>query len=202
MNRFATLAATAMTALGVALAPLPAAADANSDDLARLILGITAVGVAAKLTENRNEKNQVTRTATNFGRLGSADRYDYDGRVIDGRIEPWRDGGPKAGRGYKKNPLPQVCLRNLATGRRDRAVYSAQCLRETFRFANKLPNQCALRVEGPRGRRTAVYDASCLARDGWVVTTRAWGRERDRDFRHDSDRAHDSDRDRRRRSLD
>lgn len=180
MTRFATLTVSALTALGVLLSPAPATA-ADGDDIAGILAGVLAVGIIAKAIDDRKDRKKAQtvvepRRTTEYGRLRSLDDEGYirrGNRVIRGSVSPWMDGGkgPKAGRGYKKQPLPASCLRRLETARHDRQVYAARCLNRNYKFANRLPRACAFNVETRRGLRT-VYGARCLKRDGWRTARR------------------------------
>lgn len=186
MTRFATLTAI-FAAAGIALAPLPAAAAPDGEDIAKIIAGIAVAGIVAKAIDDRNDRKVTTRssTVTEFGRFGtSEDRYrddryrdgrSYDGRrVIDGTIRPYREDdrrGPKDKRGYKQQALPDRCLLQIDTDRGSRLAYGARCLQQNYRHANKLPQSCETVVRTPRGFRT-VYGARCLSRDGWRVAGR------------------------------
>ena len=153
------------------LAPVPAAAD--SSDAGKIIAGIAAAAIIAKAIDNRREREREASSVTRAGRLGPIEQDGYyDGRrVIEGRILPYDHGGPKAGRGYKKQPLPQSCLRVVETDRGDRLAYGTRCLQQSYRFASKLPESCETLVRTRNGLRS-VYGARCLERDGWRVARR------------------------------
>lgn len=177
MNRFATIAATALAAAGIGLAPAPAAA-LEGNDLAKIIAGIAVAGIVAKAIDNRNDKKKAARTttATEFGRFGSStDRYRDNSRTIEGTIRPYRQDdnrhGPKFGKGYKQQALPEQCLLRVETDRGSRLAYGSLCLDRTYKFANRLPASCETAVRTPRGIRT-VYGARCLSQDGWRVAGR------------------------------
>lgn len=172
--------AVATLAIAIALA-LPAPARSETSDVAKVIAGIAAMAIIAKaIDHDSGTKKSATVGA---GRLAATrsydgrsydDRYDYGryGRTIEGRIRPYDNhGGPKAGRGYKSEPLPDRCLRVVETGRRDHLAYGSDCLDHSFKFASKLPRGCETAVRTPRGF-SAVYGARCLEREGWRVRTR------------------------------
>ena len=180
MTRFATFTVSALAAIGVLLSPTSAAA-ADGDDIAGILAGVLAVGIIAKAIEDRNDRQQAhtvvePRRKTEYGRIGRIDEGSFirgNNRVIRGGISPWMNGekGPKAGRGYKQHPLPASCLHRLESGRHDRQVYGAYCLRHTFKHASRLPSACAFNVKTRHGVRT-VYGAHCLARSGWHAARR------------------------------
>lgn len=173
MNRFASITAAAIAAAGIAITPAPAAA-ADGQDIAKIIAGIAVAGIIAKAIDDRKDRKEAARaeTVTEFGRFGSG---QDSRRVIDGSIRPFHgddDGrGPKFGRGYKQQALPEQCLVTVETGRGDRLAYGAHCLDRRYKFADKLPSACETVVRTPRGFRS-VYGARCLARDGWRVAGR------------------------------
>ena len=164
MKRISSLAMSAVTALGLALTPMPAAAD--GEDIAKALAGIVVLGLIAKSVDDRRDRNEVARSETFYGRNTLDDR-----RVIDGEIR-WIDRPHQSKRqGFKKRPLPERCLRIVDTGRRDRLVYGKRCLQRNFKFSRKLPEACKRLVRTDRGLRT-VYGARCLRRDGWRVASR------------------------------
>ena len=154
-------------ALFVGLSLTPAQAD--GDDLARAILGIAAVGIIAKAIDDRNDRRRKNASTVGASRLGSVEQNSrFGGRIIDGRIRPYEPESAHTKRGFKKQPLPQRCLRVVETARGDRLAYGARCLNQNFRFASRLPDQCETAVRTNRGFRT-VFGARCLRRDGWNV---------------------------------
>ena len=167
MKRLTTLTAAALAAIGITLAPAPAAAD--GEDIAKIIAGLAVAGIVAKAIDNRRERKSTVATHGSFG-----NRYIDGRRMIDGEVHRYyREGnrGPKAGRGYKKHALPERCLRWVETSRGKRLAYGQRCLNRHYKFANKLPETCETVIRTSRGFR-AVYGARCLRRDGWRVASR------------------------------
>ena len=172
MNRIATITATALAAVGIAMAP----AAADGDDIAKIIAGLAVAGIIAKAIDDRRDKKRAERAAAakaaEFPRLGTGNKGR---RTIDGTIRPYhRDDDqrwPKLRAGYKRKALPDRCLLTVETARGNRLAYGAHCLDRRYRHANKLPRACETVVRTPRGFRT-VYGARCLARDGWRVAHR------------------------------
>lgn len=162
--------------LSLALATTTTApAKADSDDLAKAILGIAAIAIIAKSVDDRNDRRRAAaareaNSTVGASRLGSIDR-PHAGRELQGTVSRFDRRGPKAGRGYKKTPLPRTCLRVVNTGRGDRIAYGARCLDRNFKFASKLPDRCEIAVRTRRGLRT-VYGERCLRRDGWNIAQR------------------------------
>ena len=146
-----------------------APARADGEDIAKVIAGIAAIAIIAKAIDNRKDRDNVTTVGSR--RLGSVDQYDGR-RIIDGTIRRHENRrGPKARRGYKKQRLPQACLRVVETRRGDKLVYGSRCLNRKFKFASKLPDRCETLVRTGRGFRS-VFGARCLRRDGWKVARR------------------------------
>ena len=168
MKLFAT-AILGLVLAGAAVTP----AQADSDDLARAVLGIATVAIIAKAIDDRNDRRKDTVPIVGASRLGSAEQsYGHNNRrEIDSRAKSYNRHGPKAGRGYKKRALPQACLRVVETGRGDRLAYGARCLDRNYRFASRLPDRCETAVRTNRGVRT-VFGARCLRREGWSVARR------------------------------
>ena len=151
--------------VGLSLTP----AQANGDDLARAILGIAAVGIIAKAIDDRNDRRNKTTATIGASRLRSVEQNSrFGGRIVDGRIRPYESNRTHSKRGFKKQPLPQRCLRVVETSRGDRLAYGARCLNQNFRFASRLPDRCETAVRTNRRFRT-VFGARCLRRDGWNV---------------------------------
>ena len=174
MTSIAKLAISAATALGLAVAPIPAAAD--TEDVAKVLAGIAVLGIIAKAAENRSERNEARRVEiddrSRYGRFGSIDDR-HDRSVIDGDLRRYDERSTRQGKGYKKNnPLPQRCLFVLDADRgRDRLVYGQRCLERSYKFASKLPDRCRQIVRTDHGRRV-VYGSRCLAGEGWRVARR------------------------------
>lgn len=171
MVRFTNLALAAATSLGIALAPVPAAAAPDGDDIAATIAGIAILGLIANSANDRDKRRSTTTRSSS--RVQSRDVLRN--RVIDGEFrrhdDDRYDRHSGKHRGYKKAALPQRCARYLDTARGTRLVYTSHCLNRRYKHANKLPQYCERRVRTDRGIRT-VYSARCLSRDGWRVARR------------------------------
>ena len=166
MKRISSIALSAVTALGIAVSPAPAAADSN--DIAKVLAGLAVLGIVAKVADDRRDRRKAAAAASTpyYGSI------DHDGRIIDGELR--RIDEPRAGkvRGYKKRPLPDRCLRVLENNRgRDRLVYANRCLNRNYQFASKLPEHCKRVIRTHRGDRV-VFASRCLSRDGWRVARR------------------------------
>ena len=168
MNRFSKLTLSATTALSLALAPMPAAAEPGGQDIARALAGLAVLGIIAKSASNRDDRrrNSTINQNSRIPQLGSIDDR-RNTRIIEGDLRRQQHSN-KDKRGYKKTRLPDRCLRTIDTARNDRLVYVSRCLERSYKFARKLPQSCERFVRTNRGL-LSVYASRCLARDGWKV---------------------------------
>lgn len=159
MTRLKKFSVSALTALSLALVPVPAAA--NGEDLAKVLAGLVALGLVAKAVDDRRDKRKAAQVA----------RAQDDRRIIEGELRrpDWRGNG--TGLQNHFTPLPDRCLRVVATDQRDRLVYGKRCLRKTYKYTAHLPGRCERDVRHGNGWRQ-VYAARCLAREGWRVARR------------------------------
>ena len=154
MNRLVTMALTvAMLALSPAAAA-PAAA-AETDQIAKLILGLAAAGVIAKVISDRRDDDKNHKSEVRRDRL------------------PRLQGAPAASGGYmhSRKLLPASCERTLAR-EHVRAVMPAQCLRERGIDTRSLPRACVFPALSGRKTRVDVYGLGCLKERGFEVATR------------------------------
>lgn len=173
MNRLTGIAAAISVAIAGTVSP--AAAQTDEELLRNIITGAAILGIGAAIIDNRKDRKRKAEAASSasdpYGRSG-AWSYRNDGRrIIEGEISsPWK-GGPKAGRGYKKDPLPARCRVTVETPRGDRSGYSSRCLDRRYKQAKHLPAQCEVLVRTSSGLH-AVYGERCLDRDGWHTPRR------------------------------
>ncbi len=170
MTNFKTLTVAAVTALGLTVTPMPAAADGN--DVAKVLGGLAALAIAAKVIDDRRDRKAAAReqqakqqsvfhnrnrarSNVEFGSLSRFDRGNINTRSAK----------------FKRRPLPDRCLRVASTRRGDRLVYGQRCLNNNFKFASRLPEHCETAIRTNRGIK-AVFGARCLSRDGWRVAKR------------------------------
>lgn len=159
MTNFKTFTVAAVTALGLTVSPMPAAAD--SSDVAKVIGGLAALAIVAKVIDDRNDGRTNQRVFVNPSRNNLT--------VSSGNLRPLNTNARLAR--IKRQPLPDRCLRVADTRRGDRLVYVQRCLNNSFQFASRLPDHCATAIRTNRGVRS-VFGARCLRRDGWRVATR------------------------------
>ena len=164
MSRFSKLALSGLTALSLSLAPIPASAGPDGEDIAKALAGLAVLGIIATAVNDRDKKrrSQTVRTipVQPYGSIEGS-------RVIEGEI---RRPGDRTNRynGVRRVALPDRCVRIVSTSRGDRTVYGARCLQRDFIYVNHLPASCKLQVRTNNRIRNA-YGARCLRRDGWQV---------------------------------
>ncbi|WP_299501158.1 hypothetical protein [uncultured Roseobacter sp.] len=145
-------AALAVTAIGSA----PARAD---EDLLRALAAIAGIAIVGKVIHDRNkrekERNTVTRNAH------KAPVYQNHGRVYDLKPRPL----PKRA---QRKLLPGACLRSAETRQGRLRYFGQHCLKRNYKFVNRLPNACAVRVRG----HGLGYEARCLRNQGYQLARR------------------------------
>lgn len=169
MKQFKTLAVSAVTAFGISLTPVPAAADGN--DVAKVIGGLAVLGIIATVLDDRNDRND----RVEVGRQGQFRNSNVFNNRSNGVTRTLRRNNRVVFNNrraqFKRRALPQRCLRSVDTRRGDRLVYGNRCLNNNFKFASRLPSHCRTTIQTRQGTRW-VYGARCLSRDGWRVATR------------------------------
>lgn len=63
--------------------------------------------------------------------------------------------------------LPAQCVMGVPTHQGPVEIYGARCLQQEYRFADRLPSQCATTVDGAWGGTRRGYDPRCLELDGF-----------------------------------
>jgi hypothetical protein len=155
-------------------AAAPAAAQTDEELLGKILAGAAILGIGAAIVDrNKDRKKDRARQQAEVTRKRSEQHrgeawLGHDRPVIEGEIVSQYRGGPKAGRGYKKNPLPARCRVTVETPRGDRQGYASKCLDLRFKEVRHLPRQCEVLVQTSKGLR-AVYGERCLDRDGWLT---------------------------------
>lgn len=135
-----------IAAVSIAVTSIGASpARADEEDVARALAAILGVAVIAKVIKDRKDDREVSRR-----RPG----------VVEPRPLPRR-----VDRG-KRKLLPQRCFRNFDSRRGVYRGFGERCLHRHFRYANRLPESCLIRVRGNRGPRFA-YEARCMRNHGY-----------------------------------
>ncbi|MCV6594454.1 MAG: hypothetical protein OIF48_15990 [Silicimonas sp.] len=161
MTRIKTLSTAAIAALGLALTPVPAAADGQ--DLAKALAGLAVIGLIAKAVDDRRDRKKAAR-------LGQIESHDGR-RVLQGELYRPGTRAPEPRHNARHFALPDQCIRVVQGGGRDRLVYGARCLQRRYQHSADLPQWCERDLRTDRGLRR-VFAARCLARDGWRVARR------------------------------
>jgi hypothetical protein len=132
-------AAAALSA-ALALSPMsarPAAAD--NDDIAKILLGLAAIGVIVRAARDRDER---------------AERRNPPPVEIE-HPRRWR-------------VLPAECEFEVQTRHGSRSVVGERCMDSLGVRLDRLPEQCAFDIRTDRGLR-AVYGVRCLRDEGFVI---------------------------------
>jgi hypothetical protein len=139
-----------LLAAGLALAPAThALAAPDSEDYAKILLGLLAVGAIVNALENQRERERAAERARN-------------------RPAEWRGHDrPRQGRGGDRW-LPARCAFDVRTGRGWSSVFGRACLEREGVRVSRLPDRCAFDVRTERGRRV-VYGEECLIDHGFRV---------------------------------
>jgi hypothetical protein len=146
----AAVAAAALTLAGMTVAATPARA--GNDELAKILLGATAIYIIGSAIENSNENGRSRASRGSGSYYGG---YDYD-----------RDYGHRGRRHARAPEVPAACAIDVR-GRHSDTVYGARCLRRSG-FNYHIPARCEVQVRGDHGRRTA-YSGECLVRAGFEL---------------------------------
>ena len=172
-RRFISLILAA--ALGVTTVAARPAAAAGSEDFARILGTLATIYIIGSAIEDardddgRKSYRHVYRDDDRryrdddrryrYGRYGR----DYDRRFRDdGRYGRWNRGPA---------PLPAGCLFRNGGRNRGEAVFGARCLEHRYDQADRLPQNCRIKVRTDHGKRQ-VYRAGCLAHYGFVTARR------------------------------
>ena len=138
---------TAMAFAGLSAAP--ARAD-QTEDIAKLLIGLGAVAIFANALDKKsdNDDRVVTRSRTNR----EVTRTNRHANERDRRL---------------KYALPRTCLRTYSAGRKDKRLYSGRCLSRLPYNLAKLPKSCAYTIKGSRNDRAKAYGPRCMYRNGF-----------------------------------
>lgn len=120
-------------------------AQASSDDLAKVLLGLTALTIlGAALADNDPAP------------AAPATRYYAPPRPVP--VAP----------PVVKRPLPSQCLQAARIDGRARNVYGKACLSRHYRHVERLPQACRATVR-IYGKLREVFRVGCLRSRGWPV---------------------------------
>lgn len=164
------------------LALLPAPAAAGEDDVAKLIAGLIAAGIIAKVIDDRKDRDELRKSERRSDqgsrwRLGSREdrhtvhrhgRYHRDRIVLPHRYGGYYRDKYKSERRYSPGPLPTACLYKVNTYYGWARVFSSRCLNHRYRYADRLPERCETLVRTRSGPRR-VFGERCLLSAGYRV---------------------------------
>jgi hypothetical protein len=140
------------------------------------LTGITATPARADNEQLRNALIGIAALAI----IGSAIKNSRSQPAVQPSPPPVAHPNP----GFSR-VLPAACLVSTAASRGNARIFSRHCLERNYRFAARLPGQCATAVPTRFGPQ-AGYDPYCLRRAGFSVDRpyRGWDR-RWNDHDHD-----------------
>ena len=158
-NRFtATVAAAALTLAGMTVAAAPARA--GNDDLAKILLGATAIYIIGSAIENNN-KNGRSQASRGYSDNNHGNSYGNNhGNSYDNSY------GQNGRRHARAPEVPASCAIDTRGRNRD-TFYGARCLQRSG-FNYRIPARCEVQVRGDHGRRTA-YSGECMVRAGFEL---------------------------------
>jgi hypothetical protein len=157
----ATLAGAAMmiTAAGAR----PVAADER--DLARALALIAGVAIVSKIiSDNKQDKRDHVATRNN-----NQYQQHYYTPQRPAYVEPIQP-RPLPQKAQRKL-LPGDCLRSYNTRDGRVRMFGQRCLQNQYRYVNRLPEHCAIRVRTSEGPRRG-YEARCLRDQGYRLAHR------------------------------
>lgn len=165
MTRITKIAMSGFTALALAVTPMQVQAAPDAADIAKTIAGIAIIGAIANASNNRTSSNPSPVQS-----LATRHRNSIEGtRIIDGRLDRNPARSDRVRHRILATPIPARCERFLTTNRGTRSVYAARCLSRHYAYADRLPENCKLKVRTGNDRIRSVYGARCLRRNGWQL---------------------------------
>lgn len=146
-----TLIAAALSAT-LALTSVPASAQNmdRDDQIAAILFGLATLAIIGKVIEDRKD-----------------DDRDRDRRNAGGQ----RQGRDGIGIPPGQRVLPAACFTRVETRNGPVRMFGRRCLQNNYRFADRLPQRCAIRVEGLRHDRHG-YRPHCLRDAGFTMARR------------------------------
>ncbi|PTX57757.1 hypothetical protein C8N43_2428 [Litoreibacter ponti] len=129
----------ALLSLSIALTAVTTAPARADDDIAKVLAGLVALGIIAKVINDKDKDKRVTRSHP--------------------QTHVYKPHKPR-----RAKVAPQRCLREQWTHRGVRNVYGARCMKRHAQHA--LPQNCKREVETRNGLRR-FYAPNCLRRNGW-----------------------------------
>lgn len=128
-------------------------------DLAALLFGAVAIGIVGAAINDRSGRDRVVTHG-----------YDNWGDGYERRPTQKPKPRPLPHRASRKQ-LPAKCLRAFETRRGTVRMYTKRCLKNNFRFYNRLPQVCRTTVRANHKKRTG-YTARCMRQQGYSLARR------------------------------
>jgi hypothetical protein len=156
-------ASIAITALGAT----PAQAD--EDDLAKALAVIAGIAIIGKVIHDKKKRDQQVTRHDNVPLYSEPRPRHPHVQPRHPHVQPY--GHPHVQprplpRQVDRRLLPPQCFRSYDTRRGTVRVFGTRCLKQNYRFANRLPQHCLVSFKGHAGRQTG-YDARCLRDQGY-----------------------------------
>lgn len=150
-----TLISTILSAsIAVTSMAVPAQAGDREDEIAAILFGLATLAIIGNAIEDRNDNRpraQVTvRPPTQPRHTTTQPRRPSDGINI-----------PR-----NRRVLPAHCLVQVNGNQGQVRMFGRRCLQNVYRYANRLPQRCAIFVETPRHTRYG-YRPRCLRNLGF-----------------------------------
>ncbi|SFS20122.1 hypothetical protein [Yoonia litorea] len=152
----------AITAMSFSLATVvPASAEGfDREDIGKLLLGLAAIAAVNAAIENNQRREDRTQADERTSRSANSGRHD------------WADLNRPRPRGERHaDVLPSQCLRTVETRFGNLRLFGQRCLERNYRFAERLPQRCEVRVYSDHGPRSG-YDPFCLREHGYRTNRR------------------------------
>lgn len=147
----ATTLAAALALTGAAATPAQAADD---EDIARAIAGIAALFIIGRAISESRERDRDRDPAPQVRR----------DRASDWTRDRLREHG-------FHRLLPRECFAVQETRRGPQPYFGKRCLQRHYRWADRLPARCEIRIEGYRHDRVG-YSPRCLRHAGYRMDRR------------------------------
>lgn len=139
------LASALIATLALTSSAAPAYAGDRDEDIAKLLFGLATIAIIGKAIENRNDRDQ--RPPAQL----------HNPRPADGINIP-----------RNRRVLPGQCLTRVNTYNGSVRMFGKRCMRNNYRFTDRLPVRCEITVQGQRNLRHG-YRPRCLERFGFTL---------------------------------
>jgi hypothetical protein len=173
----ATLASTALALALMTATAVPARADRQSDNIAKVVAAVAAIAIIGSALNEKDGRRAHSPAVVPPARIIPGPRDDRYNNRGDDRHDDWRDNDnydrrdDRASRYDRRAPvLPAECAIELRDRYRSSIAYTERCLRRSG--LDRLPRQCEVSFEG-RGHDRTAYDQNCLLNSGFRTQRRS-----------------------------